>query len=183
MEAIIDTTKIKIETERCILRAFNKNDLEDLFEYAKVPGVGEMAGWDHHKNIEESKTILDMFIKDKNNLAVVYKENNKVIGSFGFNSFNDNYYLASSLKGKEIGYVISKDYWGKGIATECLKSIINYSFNTLNYDFLFCGFFLDNLKSKRVQEKCGFKYYKIYDHKTISGKLIKTQLNILLNKK
>lgn len=33
-----------IETERLILRPFQKGDLEDLFAYASVEGVGERAG-------------------------------------------------------------------------------------------------------------------------------------------
>ena len=73
----------EIETERLLLRAFKEIDLNDFYEYAKVDGVGEMAGWPHHENIEESKKILDRFIKNDIVFAIVYKENNKVIGSLG----------------------------------------------------------------------------------------------------
>ena len=61
-----------IETERLLLRAFKETDLNNFYEYAKVDGVGEMAGWPHHKNIEESKKILDRFIKNDIVFAIVY---------------------------------------------------------------------------------------------------------------
>lgn len=40
----IDVTNITLETKRLILRAFQIEDLENFFDYAKVPGVGEAAG-------------------------------------------------------------------------------------------------------------------------------------------
>ncbi len=48
-----------IETERLILRKWTQNDAESLFAYAKNPNVGPIAGWPPHKNIEESKNIID----------------------------------------------------------------------------------------------------------------------------
>lgn len=49
----------RIETERLILRKWTQNDAESLFAYAKNPNVGPIAGWPPHKNIEESKNIID----------------------------------------------------------------------------------------------------------------------------
>jgi [ribosomal protein S5]-alanine N-acetyltransferase len=59
--------KVKLETERLTLVPFKEEFLNDFYEYAKVPGVGECAGWPHHKSIEESKKILDIFIRDNQN--------------------------------------------------------------------------------------------------------------------
>ena len=50
-----------IETERLILRPFLISDIDDLYEYASVSGVGEMAGWKHHESREESMEILNLF--------------------------------------------------------------------------------------------------------------------------
>lgn len=65
MNAPIDVTDIYIDTPRLILRPWQETDLADLYEYASVPGVGEMAGWNHHKSRDESIQILQMFIRDK----------------------------------------------------------------------------------------------------------------------
>lgn len=64
MNMKIDISEVLIKTERLVLREFKEADLADFFEYAKVDGVGEMAGWPHHESIETSKEILDIFIKE-----------------------------------------------------------------------------------------------------------------------
>ena len=79
MDAKVDLTGVVLETDRLIIREWNEMDLEDLFEYAKVDGVGQMAGWNPHTSIQESKTILEMFINEKMTFALELKENHKVI--------------------------------------------------------------------------------------------------------
>lgn len=62
-----------IETERLILRAFKPTDLEAFYEYASVEGVGEMAGWKHHKSIDESQEIMNSFINNDKVFAICLK--------------------------------------------------------------------------------------------------------------
>jgi ribosomal-protein-alanine N-acetyltransferase len=57
-------------------------------------------------------------------------------------------------KGREIGYVLSRDYWGNGIMPEAVNAVIEYLFSELDLDFLTCGYYDFNSQSKRVQEKC-----------------------------
>ena len=49
MNAEININNVILETERLILRAWEITDLDNFFEYASVNGVGEKAGWEHHK--------------------------------------------------------------------------------------------------------------------------------------
>ena len=174
-----------LETQRLILREFKENDLTDFYEYASVDGVGEMAGWSHHENIETTKEILNSFIKDNKVFAIVYKENNKVIGSLGVEKYGmeDKLDEFKNLYGREIGYVLSKDYWGKGLMKEAVKCVINYLFDECNLDFIICGYYLFNNQSKRVQEKCGFKSYRSLMMDTKRGTKEKGILNLLLNPK
>ena len=162
MNAVFKINGKQIVTDRLILRPFKQYDLDDFFEYASVPGVGEMAGWEAHKNKEISQKILDIFIKEDKVFAICLKDNNKVIGSIGVENYGSEEKLTEfkDLKGREIGYVLSKTYWGKGLVPEALKAIINFLFNELEFDFLLCGHFDFNIQSKRVQEKCGFKPYR-----------------------
>lgn len=183
MNANFKINGIKIETERLILRAFEQSDLDDFFEYASVKGVGERAGWKHHESKEESQQILNSFINHDKTFAIVLKENSKVIGSLGVEEYGTEEALTEFLeyKGREIGYVLSKDFWGKGIMTEAVKAIINYLFNELNLDFLTCGYYDFNNQSKRVQEKCGFKPYRKLLMETRMGTKEHSILNLLLN--
>ena len=183
MIAHVDVTNIRIETDRLILRPWRESDLEYLYSYASVPGVGEMAGWKHHETIEKTQEILDLFIKEDKTFAIVFKKNNKVIGSLGVEEYGleekltefENYY------GREIGYVLSKDYWGKGIMPEAVGAVIHDLFNHLNLDFLICGYYDFNNQSKRVQEKCGFKPYRKLLMDTRLGTKESGVLNLLIN--
>ncbi len=172
-----------IETKRLILRSFKQSDIDDFFEYASVEGVGEMAGWAHHKSIEETQAILSMFINDDKVFAVCDKESGKVIGSLGVEKYGMEEKLTefNGYLGREIGFVLSKDYWGKGIMPEAVHAVIDYLFNVCNLDFLTCGYYDFNNRSKRVQEKCGFKPYRSLLMDTRLGKKEQGTLNLLIN--
>lgn len=172
MNAKVDISGVRLETERLILREWNLQDLDDFFEYASIPEVGPMAGWPPHENKEISLEILKRFINGKRTFAIVYKENNKTIGSLGIEEYGLEDKLTEFIpyQGRSIGYVLSKDYWGKGLMPEALKEVINYCFNDLNYDFLLSGHFDFNHRSCRVQEKCGFVPYRKIDFDTKLGK-------------
>lgn len=161
MDITIDITKTTLETERLILRPWKETDLKDFYQYASTPGVGEMAGWKHHDSIEVSENILQSFISGKNVFAIVYKENTKVIGSLGLHkSWANDENSYSHLKLKEVGYVLSKEYWGNGLMPEALTEVIKFCFNTCKLDALTIFHFSSNTQSKRVIEKCGFKFVK-----------------------
>lgn len=161
MNAKVDLTDIILETERLRIRPWRKEDLDDFYEYAKVDGVGQMAGWNPHTSILESERILTSFIEEKKVFALELKENQKVIGSIGLEeqsiSLNDYY---ENYIGREIGYVLSKEYWGRGLMPEAVKRVIEYCFEEEKYDFLICSHFTTNSQSKRVIEKSGFKFVK-----------------------
>ena len=169
MVAPVDVTNIRIETERLILRPWRESDAQDFYEYAKVEGVGEKAGWNHHQSLEESKRILAMFMADKKTFAVELKENGKVIGSLGLEARDEEAGLAPELAGREIGYVLSKDYWGRGLMPEALNAVIYYCFRVLDFDYLTCGHFDHNDRSRRLVEKCGFMYLKNAITPTVRG--------------
>lgn len=155
-----------IETERLILRPFMESDLDDFYQYAKNPNIGPNAGWKPHESLDESKEILKNFIEEDQVLAIVFKDNNKVIGSLGLHKDH----LRSSDNVRMLGYVLSEDYWGRGIVTEASKAILAYAFTDLGLTMVSVHHYSFNHKSRRVIEKCGFTYegtlrhcIKIYD--------------------
>ena len=173
----------QIETDRLILRPFLPSDLDDFYEYASVEGVGERAGWKHHENKEESKEILDSFIVQDQDFAIYSKKDKKVIGSFGVNKYGMEDKLTEFVgyKGREIGYVLAKPYWGQGLMPEAVKAVIDYLFTDLDLDFLTCGYYDFNEQSKRVQQKCGFKPYRKLVMSTRMGTEEPGVLNLLIN--
>ncbi|HHT97647.1 MAG TPA: GNAT family N-acetyltransferase, partial [Clostridiales bacterium] len=108
-------------------------------------------------NEEESKEIINMFIADQDTYAVVLKAENKVVGGIGLHDRKPDKNI-DNLKQREIGYVLNPKYWGREIIPESVNELIRYSFEELGLDLVWCGHFDFNNNSKRVIEKCGFKY-------------------------
>lgn len=159
MDICINTSLIVIETERLILRSFAESDLTDFFAYASVPGVGEMAGWPHHKTIDTSKQILQSFMEKNEVFALYHKVDGKIIGSLGLHkSWANEDEKYKHLKTKEVGYVLAKDYWGQGLVPEAVKFVMGYYFTNHGVEAFTCGHFKENNQSRRVIEKCGFEF-------------------------
>ena len=159
MNAPIDMSDITLKTQRLTLRPWQQDDLDDFFAYASVDGVGQMAGWLPHESKETTQMILDSFITHKKTFAL--ELDGKVIGALGIESYKeDEFPELDLLRGRSIGYVLSKDYWGKGLMPEAVQAVIRYLFQTENLDFLIISHYAFNNQSRRVIEKCGFHYLK-----------------------
>ena len=89
MNAKINIKDSILETNRLVLRPFKRSDLDDFYAYAKVWGVGQMAGWLPHQSIKQSQEILEKFIEGEKTFAIVYKNNHKVIGSIGIENLRN----------------------------------------------------------------------------------------------
>lgn len=147
----------RLETERCILRAWQLDDAEDMYAFAKNVKVGPCAGWQPHQSKEESYEIIKMFIELGEVYAIVDKASEKVIGSIGIHErYPDESQRA--LFQRELGFVLNPDYWGRGIMPEVVRCVLAYCFDDLGLDKVWVGHFDDNMRSKRVIEKLGFRY-------------------------
>lgn len=178
MNAKIDISSVVLRTERLTLRPWRMEDLEDLFAYASVPGVGEMAGWEHHADKWVSQTVLNSFIEGKKTFALDYY--GKVIGSLGIEEYDEKEFSDFSDKRcREIGYVLGKTYWGQGLMPEAVNEVIRWLFKDVGLDVIFCGHFLRNSQSARLQEKCGFRHYAFHRYKTRMGTVEDSEMNIL----
>ena len=178
MNAEIDISNITLKTDRLILRPWTMDDVNDFYEYARVDGVGQMAGWLPHKDIDESRTILQRFIDGKKTFAIELE--GKVIGSLGIERYDEEKLPEFDKKrGREIGYVLTKDYWGRGIMPEAVKAVIKYLFEEVKLDFIVCGHFADNMQSFRVQEKCGFSHYKPKKYTTKYGEVKDSWISLI----
>lgn len=180
MNPAIDISNTVLHTERLILRPWQMSDLSDFYEYASVDGVGQMAGWLPHENMEKSREILTMFLEGRKTFALEY--DGKVIGSLGVEEYNTAHFPElDSLRGRELGYVLSKNYWGMGLMPEAVKAVTEHLFHAYALDFLIVGHFDFNRQSARVAEKCGFRYVKTVAYKTRYGKMETALMDIQYN--
>lgn len=158
-----------LKTERLILRPFTDDDAESIYEYAKNPDIGPIAGWPEHTSVENSREIIKTVLAVPETYAVCLKEDNRAIGSIGL-MIGEKSNLDISESEGEIGYWIGKPFWGQRLIPEALGELMRHAFVDLKLDVLWCGYFDGNEKSKRCQEKCGFKYH--HTNKDIYWKLM-----------
>ena len=178
MNQPFDVTGVVIRTQRLVLRPWKEEDLADFHAYARVDGVGQMAGWHPHRSMEESGEILAMFMREKKVFAIEHE--GRVVGSLGIECYNEALYPElDSLRGREIGYVLAKDCWGRGLMTEAVRAATGYLFEEVGLDFITVGHFDHNVRSRRVIEKCGFRYMKTTDFETQMGTVEKSMDYIL----
>lgn len=146
-----------LETDRLLLRKMRLDDAGDLFEYASDPEVARYTTWEAHKTIEVSRTVLShwMDLYSSSQVApwgVEHKRDRKLIGTCGF-----VYWSLRSARA-EIGYALSRKYWGRGYTTEAVRAVIAFGYNTMELNRIEARCDPLNVASARVLEKVGMKF-------------------------
>ncbi len=151
-----------LETERLILRPWERSDASDLFTYASDPEVGSNAGWAPHKTIEDSLLAIERFRSTKYGLiwAIEHKETGKVIGSVGLHRRR---YIGITGD-RMLGYSLSRAYWGQGLMTEAARTVVAFAFETLELPILAVSHFDGNDRSRRVIEKLNFTFVRHFEN-------------------
>ena len=139
------------------LRPWEESDAEILYNLAKNPNIGPMAGWSPHKSIEESLNIIKTIFSQKETYAIIYE--GKPVGCIGL-LFPPNCNQDWGKDSAEIGYWVGEEYQNKGFATKASKLLVKRAFKDLNVKTIYGTYKPNNVKSKRVLEKVGLKYYK-----------------------
>lgn len=147
---------MQLETARLILRPWREDDAEILYKYASDPQVGPAAGWPAHKSVEESRSVIINVLSAPETYALVLKETGLPVGSIGIKRDS---LVKDPTTEAELGYWIGRDYWGQGLVPEAAELCLRRCFETLGCEKVWCGYYEGNEKSRRVQEKCGFRYY------------------------
>ncbi len=148
-----------IETERIALRKFTLTDAPAVLEFNSNEDVVRYTGEKAIQSLEEAKEIIvgtwfsDYQTYGYGRYAAVYKPENKVIGFAGLK-------YESEIGMTDIGYRFLPKYWGKGLATEISKAILDYGFNKLKLKRIIGIAMPENKASANVLEKIGLQYYK-----------------------
>lgn len=149
------------------MRPWREDDAEILFEYAKDPDVGPVAGWPVHTSLEHSSAVIRTVLMVPETYAICLKGDDRVIGSISLKR-NGSTDMTDRDDECELGYWLGKPYWGRGIIPEAANALLEHAFETLRMRAVWCGYYDGNDKSCRVQEKLGFVY-----HHTTEGLVLK----------
>lgn len=150
----VDIPQETLETERLILRQWTMDDVDDAFIYARSPKVGPSVGWKPHESRAESEEAVKHWIENTGIWAIEEKASGHVIGSIGLQ--RDRWH--SNPQARMIGYALREESWGKGYMTEVVRRMMQFGFESLCLDLISVGHFEFNDRSRRVIEKCGFRY-------------------------
>ena len=142
-----------LKTERLFLRSWEESDVDCLYEYAKDPDVGPIAGWPAHQSIQESRRVLQDALSGKETYAICLKTDNRAIGAVGL-KMHGHSDLTESGDESELGYWLGQPFWGQGIMTEAVKEVLRHAFEDIGMLKVWVGYYEGNLRSKRIQEKC-----------------------------
>ncbi len=154
--------EIMLETERLVIRKFIPEDLSKLIEIRIDPRVSKYLGGGKMQNPEALKTRLEFYIDCYQThgfgmCAMLWKETGEMIGASGLQPLENSEEI-------EVGYSLSYDFWGKGLATECAKAWLEFGFSKAGLDRIVAVAQPENRGSWHVMEKLGMKYEKNEEH-------------------
>ncbi len=150
------------------LRPVKLEDYLDMYEYGKDDEVTKTVIWNSYRSVEDAiDSIKKVFLPRPEKgvpsaYAIVHKETNKMIGTCDI--FRINY---ETMEG-EIGYVLNRQYWGRGYMTLACEAVLDLGFNYLYLNKVHIGHMKENIGSRRVIEKCGFRLTKEGKHSRLN---------------
>jgi len=154
----------KLKTNRVTLREWRENDASALFALAKVPMVGESAGFPPHRDEAESlRVIREIFCKPET-YAIISTEDGSLLGCINLfpRHKGESVYEAEEV---ELGYWLGCPFWGRGLMAEAITLLCSRCFNSSKYKcVVVVGCAKEqNIRSCRVLEKAGFVFVETKD--------------------
>ncbi len=168
-----DKKNLKLQTERLELRvASEPSDINSLVQIFMHPKVQEMSGSYisetrvkriislGHKTLEEAKNSGAPLI----NFAIIFE--GKVVGMTQIGVNSETLVLGIAKRGQywaSMSYHLHPDAWGKGIASESSRRMVQFAFDTLGFDGVHGDAIKSNTSSIQVLEKTGFEWFESLD--------------------
>ena len=150
-----------LESERLLFRLLVAEDAEDMYEYSREERLTRYLLWDPHPSRAYTVRYLEHVknaYRDQRffDFALVEKASGKMIGTCGLTTVD------CENQACEIGYVLAPKYWGRGLGSEAVRTILSFAFLTLSFHRAEARFMEDNLASRRVAEKNGMRVEGFY---------------------
>lgn len=149
------TGTVVLETPRLILRPFVMEDAAAMYKnWATDPEVTKYLTWMPHTSVQESEEIIGMWVKgyEKRTTyqwAMEDRDTGEIIGCIGVVGINDGFLSC------EMGYCMSRYYWGRGLMPEALKTILDHLFGVVGMERIHAKHHVLNPSSGKVMQKVG----------------------------
>ncbi|MGX4763125.1 GNAT family N-acetyltransferase [Holzapfeliella sp. JNUCC 72] len=157
-----------LETKQTILRGFELEDSDVLYEWGQNPIYKKRAGYPEVKTRQDAVNLCKTYRKSSLTFAIESKQTHEVIGVFEVNERGVE--ETSGLdRTKEVGFLVDQRYWGQGIMTEVLSRMLNYLFKELNQLEVWAACYIENEACQHLLEKVGFNYMYQLDYAQLSS--------------
>ncbi|HUM12464.1 MAG TPA: GNAT family protein [Myxococcaceae bacterium] len=156
---------VVLTTPRLRLRPLRDDDVDDLWPYVSDRQFPRMMSWVAHTDKEQTrafiKTTHDGLAANTHcTWAIEYL--GKVWGTIGLDDITWQM-RAWRIDRAEMGYWLAPPMWKQGLMTEAALAVLRFAFETLGLHKISIGCLAENAPSRRVIEKCGFRYVGQYE--------------------
>ena len=133
------------------MRGFSIKDAPDVFKWCGSEECTKYLYWRPHIDIATTERVLSEWIRKRRNYSWAIEVDNKAVGEIQIIKELPN-------KGFLLGYILNRDYWGKGIATVAIETVLRFMF--VQEGYLYSREWCDdrNDRSKRLLTKVGYEY-------------------------
>ena len=140
-------------TPSSIIRDWNMDDLPSLVRHADNKNIAAWMrdGFSHPYTTESGMNFIKAATNNPDNLFLAIEVEHEAVGGVGVHLLSDVY-----RKTGEIGYWLSEEYWGRGIITDAVRTLVPLVFERYDIIRLQAGVYEENHASMRILEKCGF---------------------------
>ncbi len=160
-----------LDAKDIVLRKIRNSDAQDYFNYMSRDEMKAFLTEDNiPRDLQEAKKEVkywsDLFI-DKRSIywAIALKENDKIIGTAGF-----NFISFANLRG-DISYDLDPNYWGRGIMFRSIKAILSFADQILRLKRIQATVITNNNRSINMLNKCGFHQERLLEkYEFVDGK-------------
>lgn len=147
----------RLTTGRLILRRMEMSDAQDLFSYGQDREVARHVLWEAYRHVSEARAYVRCMQRkyrmgEPASWCIELKGTGRVIGTIGYMWYQREH------NSTEVGYSLARDQWNKGIMTEALERVIQYTFEDLHIHRIEAQHEVNNPASGRVMIKCGMKH-------------------------
>jgi ribosomal-protein-alanine N-acetyltransferase len=146
----------RLETPRLVLRKITQKDVPDIFVYSSDAEVTRYLRWEPHQTISDTEKYVDEVLRQYSQgqdgpWLIENNDNHTAIGHIHLMEIEIQHQKA------QVGFVLSKGYWNKGIMTEALKKVLEYAFTHLGMNRIEGWCITQNRAGAHVMEKSGMR--------------------------
>lgn len=152
----------RLETARLILRGYEPSDKAAIYDYASDIETTKYVFWERHRELADAETFLEGFVSENYtakafDYAICEKHRpERVIGGIGV------YFRSVPHQTMELGYILHRDFWGRGYVPEAGRTLVLHAFHTTDVERIYAPILEENEKSRRAAEKMGLRFEGVH---------------------